>query len=164
MYVSIIAALDQAGGIGKGKHLPWKLRDDQKRFKRLTMGHHIIMGRKTHESIGKPLHGRVNIVISRSRTFHCEGCQVSHSISDALSFARQTGEQEVFIIGGAEIYRQTIDLAQRMYLTIVQAATDADIYFPKYDSDNWMEKYSVYQPADNDNQYASIFQYLVRIK
>jgi dihydrofolate reductase len=163
MNVSIIAALDQAGGIGKDNKLPWKLKDDQKRFKRLTMGHYIIMGRKTYESIGKPLPGRQSIIITKNQSYYPQGCLISNSIEHALSIARDDNESEAFIIGGGEVFSQSIELANRMYLTIVNATTDCDVYFPEYRHEDWIEKWTVYQPENDDNQYSSIFKSLVRI-
>lgn len=162
MKVSIIAALDQAGGIGKNNQLPWKLKDDQKRFKRLTMGHYIIMGRKTFESIGKPLPGRKSIIITKNQLYFFQGCLISNSIKNALSIARDDNDSEAFIIGGGEIFSQSIEYANRMYLTIVQTITDCDVYFPPYNHEDWLEKWSVYQPANDDNQYSSEFKYLIK--
>ena len=162
MIVSIIAALDLEGGIGKNNEIPWKLKDDQQRFKRITMGHFIIMGRKTFESIGKPLPGRTNIVISRSPSFNAPGCIVSSSLDEALSIAGDDHENEVFIIGGSEIYSLSIKTSKRMYLTFVQTTAKCDVFFPKYKPGNWFTLWSVYQPADENNQFASIFKYMVR--
>ena len=162
MNVSIIAALDQAGGIGKNNKLPWKLKDDQKRFKRLTMGHYIIMGRKTFESIGKPLPGRKSIIITKDKAYSCQGCLISCSIDNALSIARDDNESEAFMIGGGEIFSQSMQIANRMYLTIVQTNIDCDVFFPQYRQEDWLEKWTVYQPANDDNQYSSIFKYLVK--
>lgn len=162
MKVSIIAALDQAGGIGKNNQLPWKLKDDQKRFKRLTMGHYIIMGRKTFESIGKPLAGRKSIIITKNQAYFFQGCVISNSIENALLIASIDNESEAFIIGGGEVFSQSIELANRMYLTILQTITDCDVYFPQYRHEDWFEKWTVYQPANDDNQYSSIFKYLVK--
>ena len=163
MNISIIAALDQAGGIGKNNKLPWKLKADQQRFKRLTMGHYIIMGRKTFEAIGKPLPGRKSIVITKNQSYLPQGCLISNSIENALSIARDDSESEAFIIGGGEIFSQTIGFVDRMYLTIVQTITDCDVYFPEYRHEDWLEEWTVYQPANDDNDYSSIFKSLVKV-
>ena len=163
MDISIIAALDQAGGIGKNNKIPWRLKDDQKRFKRLTMDHYIIMGRKTYESIGRPLPGRKSIVITKNQSYSPQGCLISDSIENALSIARDDGEREAFIIGGGEIFAQSIEFANRMYLTIVQTTTDCDVYFPEYRREDWLEEWTVIQPASDDNEYSSIFKSLVKI-
>src|SRR5262245_52323986 len=104
VLVSIIVAMDRKAGIGADNKLPWRLSADLKRFRELTMGHHIIVGRKTFESIGKPLPGRRMIVVTRDRSYEAEGCDVVHSVQDAIELARGRGESEAFICGGAEIY------------------------------------------------------------
>ena len=162
MIVSIIAAMDRRRGIGVDNKLPWRLSADLKRFRELTMGHHIIVGRKTFESIGKPLPGRQMIVVTRDRSYEAEGCEVVHSIEDAMKLARDRGESEVFICGGAEIYAQSIEVADRMYLTLVEAEVVADTFFPEFDEQEWSERESVYQPADEKNQYSFTFKILIR--
>lgn len=162
MIVSIIAAMDRKAGIGIDNKLPWRLSADLKRFRELTMGHHIVVGRKTFESIGKPLPGRQMIVVTRDRNYRAEGCDVVHSVEDAIRLARERGESEVFICGGAEIYAQSIEIADRMYLTLVDAEVAADTFFPEFDEQGWSEQESVYQPADEKNQYPFTFKVWVR--
>jgi len=162
VIVSIIAAMDKKRGIGVDNKLPWRLSADLKRFRELTMGHHIIVGRKTFESIGKPLPGRQMIVVTRDRSYEAEGCEVVHSIEDAMKLSRDRGESEVFICGGAEIYAQSIEVADRMYLTLVDAEVAADTFFPEFDVREWSERESVYQPADEKNQYSFTFKILIR--
>jgi len=162
VIVSIIAAMDRKRGIGVDNKLPWRLSADLKRFRDLTMGHHIIVGRKTFESIGRPLPGRRMIVMTRDRNYKAEGCDVAHSVEDAIDLARGRGENEVFICGGAEIYSQTIGAVDRMYLTFVDAEVAADTFFPEFDEQEWIERESSYQPADEKNQYPFIFKALVR--
>lgn len=162
MIVSIIAAMDRKRGIGVGAKLPWRLSADLKRFRELTMGHHIIVGRKTFESIGRPLPGRRTIVVTRDRNYKAEGCEVAHSVEDATRLARESGESEAFICGGAEIYAESIETADRMYLTFVGAEVAADTFFPEFDEREWREQESVYQPADEKNQYPFTFKLLVR--
>lgn len=162
MIVSIIAAMDRKRGIGVANKLPWRLSADLKRFRELTMGHHIIVGRKTFESIGKPLPGRRMIVVTRDRNYKAEGCDLAHSVEDATRLARERGESEAFICGGAEIYAQSIEVADRMYLTLVDAEVAADTFFPEFDGHEWSELESVYQPADEKNQYPFTLNLLVR--
>jgi dihydrofolate reductase len=162
VIISIIAAMDRKRGIGVDNKLPWRLSADLKRFRELTMGHHIIVGRKTFESIGRPLPGRRMIVVTRDRSYRAEGCDVAHSVEDAINLARERGESEVFICGGAEIYAQSIEVADRIYLTLVDAEVAADTFFPEFDKGEWSERESFYQPVDEKNQYPFTFKTLVR--
>jgi dihydrofolate reductase len=162
MIVSIIAAMDRKRGIGVDNKLPWRLSADLKRFRELTMGHHIIVGRKTFESIGRPLPGRRMIVVTRDRSYKAEGCGLAHSVEDAIDLARERGESEAFICGGAEIYAQSIGIVDRMYLTFVDAEVAADTFFPEFDEQEWSERESFYQPADEKNQYPFTFKLMVR--
>lgn len=162
MIVSIIAAMDRKRGIGVDNKLPWRLSADLKRFRELTMGHHIIIGRKTFESIGRPLPGRRMIVVTRDSNYKAEGCDLAHSLEDAIDLARERGESEAFICGGAEIYAQSIDVADRMYLTFVDAEVVADTFFPEFDEQEWDEQESFYQPADEKNRYPFTFKLMVR--
>jgi dihydrofolate reductase len=162
VIISIIAAMDRKRGIGLDNRLPWRLSADLKRFRELTMGHHIIVGRKTFESIGRPLPGRRMIVVTRAVNYKAEGCDVSHSVEDATRLARERGESEVFICGGAEIYVQTIEFADRMYLTFVDAEVAADTFFPEFDEREWSERESSYQQADDRNQYPFTFKLMIR--
>ena len=131
--ISIIAAIGKNRELGKDNKLLWHISQDFKRFKTLTSGHIVIMGRKTFESIGKPLHNRVNIVITRNRTWAPLGCTVCYSIKEALRQAQGKLSEEVFIIGGAEIYKQGIQYADKLYLTLVnQGYPEADAFFPDY--------------------------------
>jgi len=155
--------MDRKRGIGADNKLPWRLSADLKRFRELTMDHHIIIGRKTFESIGRPLPGRRMIVVTRDVKYKAEGCDVAHSVEDAINLAREKGESEVFICGGAEIYAQTIEIVDRMYLTFVDAEVAADTFFPEFDEREWSERESFYQPADEKNQYPFIFKTLVRM-
>ena len=160
MIISLIVAMDDRRGIGKSGKLPWRLSSDLKRFRELTMGHHLIVGRKTFESIGKPLEGRYMIVITRDDNFKAEGCIIAHSIESAVAVARERGENELFVVGGAEIYSQTLDNADRLYLTEVHAQVDADTFFPEFRGDHWIEKQTIDQPADERNQYPFTFKLL----
>src|SRR5262245_2904554 len=154
--------MDRKRGIGVDNKLPWRLSADLKRFRELTMGHHIIVARKTFDSIGTPLPGRRMIVVTRDENYKADGGDVAHSVEDAASLAGERGESEVFICGGAEIYAQTIGVADRMYLTLVDAEVAADAFFPEFDEREWSEQESSYQPADEKNQYEFNFKLIVR--
>lgn len=130
MTISIIAAMAKNRVIGCENKLPWNLPADLKRFKKLTLGHHIIMGRKTYESIGKPLPGRTSIIITRQENYKAPGCYVVNSIEDALKTA--SNDDEVFITGGEQVYKQTLNLAERLYLTLIGVDLKGDAYFPKF--------------------------------
>lgn len=162
MIISLIVAMDEKRGIGKAGKLPWRLSSDLKRFRELTMGHHMIVGRKTFESIGKPLPGRQMIVVTRNASFKPDGCLVAASVQAALVAAQERGETEVFVIGGAEIYTQTLDVADRVYVTQVHAEVDADTFFAEMKHDSWTETQSAFQLADEKNQYAFTFKLLER--
>jgi dihydrofolate reductase len=162
VIISLIAAMDNRRGIGRDNQLPWRLSADLKRFRELTMGHHIIVGRKTFESIGKPLPGRQMIIVTRDRSFQFDGCLVCHSLEEAFEIARSRGESEVFVCGGAEIYSQSLALAGWLCLTFVDAETEADTFFPDFDQQDWIEQESIFHPADEKNQYPSTFKLLVR--
>jgi dihydrofolate reductase len=158
MRLSIIAALAANGVIGRDNRLPWRLSADLKRFKALTMGHHLVMGRKTFASIGRPLPGRTTIVITRDEGFKADGVQVAHSIDDALAMARN--DDEVFVAGGADIYRQVLHLADRMYLTRVHADVEGDATFPEFDDvTEWRLDDVEHCEADEKNDYP--FSFLV---
>ncbi|PIE44101.1 MAG: dihydrofolate reductase [Gammaproteobacteria bacterium] len=143
MHVSIIVAMSENGVIGRNNRLPWYLPNDLKYFKRVTMGKPVIMGRKTYESIGKPLPGRMNLVITRDRTWHADGVSVCHTLESALEQAKAaaeiTGEDEVMIMGGAQIYHQALPLATRFYLTRVHEEIEGDAFFDQVDWSNWRE-------------------------
>ena len=164
MIISLIVALDEQRGIGVDGHLPWHLSADLQRFKSLTMGHHLIMGRKTYESIGRPLPGRTTIIVSRNPSFQPEGCMVARSLETAIEFARFDQEDEVFVIGGGDLFDQAIDMADRIYLTQVHASLEADVYFPDYSRKDWQENKSAYVEADERNEYPSTFRILERVR
>ena len=135
MTISIIAALGKNRVIGNENALIWKLPNDMKRFKEMTTGKPVIMGRKTFESIKKPLPNRINIVLTNDKSYKAKGCIVVHSIKDALKAAKDS--KEVMIIGGAKIYSQFLNLADKMYLTIIDADFEGDACFPEYDEREW---------------------------
>src|SRR3978361_420580 len=136
MIISDVVAIAENHAIGKNNQLLWYLPADLKHFKNITTGHTIIMGRKTYDSVGKPLPNRRNIIITR-QDIAIEGCEVVKSIEEALALSAD--EKEVFIVGGAEIYRQSIHLTDRIYLTIVHQKFDADTFFPAIDNTEWRE-------------------------
>ena len=130
--ISIIAAIGENRGIGKDNKLLWHIRQDLERFKKLTLGHPVIMGRITFESIGKPLPKRTNIIVTRDKNYKIEGCLIAHSFQGAIDKAKKEENDEIFIIGGEQIYKQGIDYADKLYLTIVHDNFAADAFFPDF--------------------------------
>ncbi len=135
MVVSIVVAISENRVIGKNNQLLWHISADLKRFKKLTTGHTVIMGRKTFESIGQPLPNRLNIVISRGEGAKFDGCTAAKSLAEALEIA--PADDEVFIIGGGEVYRQALPIAERIYLTMVHASYEGDTFFPALNPNEW---------------------------
>lgn len=123
------------GVIGIANRLPWHLPEDLQHFKRLTMGHHIIMGRKTYASIGRPLPGRVTVILTRDAGFHAEGCLTARTLQEAIDACGD--DPEVFCVGGAELYAQALPLADRLYITEIQAQFEGDAHFPAFDRSQW---------------------------
>jgi dihydrofolate reductase len=166
VIISLIAAMDLNRGIGIDNRLPWRLSADLRRFRELTMGHHIIVGRKTFESIGKALPGRRIIIVTRNENYQrpddSESFSIAHSVEEAIALARSRGETEVFVCGGAEIYAQALGLADRLYLTFVEAEANADVFFPEWDESEWEVRESISQAADEKNQYPFLFKLLYR--
>ena len=138
---SILVAMAKNRVIGRNNALPWQLSPDLKRFKQLTMGHHIVMGRKTYESIGRLLPGRTSVIVTRQPDYQVPGAIVAGSIAEALKVCSEGKEmnQESFVIGGAEIYQQALGLCQRMYVTEIQQEFDGDALFPEFDPQEWRE-------------------------
>ncbi|MET3696019.1 dihydrofolate reductase [Bacillus oleivorans] len=136
--ISCLLAMDRNQGIGYKNDLPWHLPEDLKYFKRVTMGHTIVMGRKTFDSIGKALPGRNNVIMTRDTHYdHPEGTEVIHSVDDLVSINKQKPEEEFFVIGGAEIFRQVLPFTDRLYITFIEAEYKTDTYFPKINWDEW---------------------------
>jgi dihydrofolate reductase len=160
MSASLIVAMTPNHVIGHQGQLPWRLAADLQRFKRLTMGHHIVMGRKTYESIGRLLPGRTTIVVSRQTSLQVPGALVVPSISAALEQAAI--DPEIFFIGGAEIYRAALEVVNRIYLTIVHAELEGDAHFPPLDLGQWQVDQEESRPADDRNEYATTFRVLTR--
>lgn len=167
MLVSLIAAVAENRVIGRAGDLPWRLPDDLKRFKRVTTGHAVVMGRKTWASNGgRPLPARRNIVITRQRDFEAEGAEVVDSLEAALARAADgTGDWQddrVYVLGGGEIYRQALPRADELDLTIVHAEVDGDVRFPAWDEGAWEETWSEAHPKDERHDHAFTFRTLVR--
>ena len=137
VVVSLIVAMDRARAIGSAGRLPWHIPADLKRFRALTTGHHIVMGRKTYESIGRLLPGRTSVIVTRNPDYAVPGALVAHSVEEALT--RCAGETEIFVIGGAQVYREALPLAHRLYLTEVDGTFPADTWFPELPDATWRE-------------------------
>lgn len=160
MKLSLIAAMDANRLIGRNDALPWHLPADMQWFRRQTMGKPILMGRKTFDSIGKPLPGRTNLVLSRQPGLKIEGCTVVQSIEAAMKAVPDT--EEVMVIGGTQIYASLLSRADRLYLTHIQAAFEGDAWFPAYDESQWQERFSEAHGADEKNPYDYRFTVLER--
>jgi len=154
--ISLIVAAADNDVIGADGGLPWRLSDDLRRFKALTLGHTVIMGRKTFESIGKGLTGRRNLVVSRNPEFRPEGAQRVPSLDAAFAEAGPTGD--VFVIGGAEIYRQAMPRAEKIFLTLVHASPEGDVHFPLPEGDAWALVSTELRGADDRNEFATEFR------
>jgi dihydrofolate reductase len=150
--ISFLVAMDENRIIGKDNQLPWSLPEDLKYFKRVTMGHPIIMGRKTHESIGRVLPGRENIVITRQLNYQSEGCTVFYSVQELVKYCREQ-DTEVFVIGGAEIFNEMFTFADRLYITLIHESFDGDTYFPEFDLNEWELTSSETGIKDEKNPY-----------
>jgi dihydrofolate reductase len=136
MSISLIVAMAKNRTIGIDNTLPWRCPEDLKHFKTLTMGHHMVMGRKTFDSIGKPLPGRTTVVVTRNQELKIEGCVMAHSLQDAIAACEG---DEIFVVGGAEIYAQALPLADTLYITEIQQDVEGDAWFPEFDKSEWKE-------------------------
>ncbi len=166
MLISSIAAVAENNVIGKDNQLIWRLPADMKYFKEITEGHCIITGRKNYESIPekfRPLINRTNIVVTRQSDYAAPGALIAHSIEQAIEIAQKKAETEVFIIGGAEIYKQTMSLANKLYITEVHHSFEGDAYFPVVDRNKWKEISRLDLPADDKHKYSYSFCILDRI-
>ncbi|MEE1943654.1 dihydrofolate reductase [Pedobacter sp. KR3-3] len=159
--LSIVVAIAENRAIGKNNQLLWHLPADLKHFKQITSGHTIIMGRKTYDSIGKPLPNRRNIVITRQNGLQLEGVEVVNSLSEALALC--TAENEVFVIGGAEIYKAALPLTQKIYLTTVHQSFEADAFFPEINANEWAETEKESHSPDEKNALSYTFSTLQRL-
>jgi dihydrofolate reductase len=160
MTISIIAALAKNRVIGKNNKLPWNLPGDLKHFKKLTLGKPIIMGQKTFESIGRPLPGRTNIILSLDENFKPQGCIVAHSIEETLKTLKH--EKEIMIAGGASVYKQFLPLVNKMYLTLIDANFEGDAYFPEFNWEDWEVIERIENQSDKENPYKYTFLTLQR--
>jgi dihydrofolate reductase len=162
MIISLVVAMDDHRLIGANNRLPWHLSADLKYFRRLTMGKPIFMGRGTHESIGRPLPGRHNIILTRNLYYTVPGCSVVHTVEAGLHVAGKA--EEVVIIGGAFLYQQMLPYAQRIYLTQVHGVFKGDTWFPDFDSSRWAEVWREHHEPDPKNPYSYSFIRLERVK
>lgn len=153
--------MDKNRVIGKGDALPWHISEDLKHFKKITMGKPIIMGRKTHESIGRPLPGRENIILTRDNSYQAEGCTVLHSLEYIFEYCKDV--DEVMITGGAEIYKLALDKISSLYLTEVHTEVEGDTYFPEFDRSQWKEVSREDHKADGKNEFDFSFVLLERV-
>lgn len=159
--IILIAAAAQNNALGKDNQLLWHLPDDFKRFKQVTSGHYIVMGRKTFESFPKPLPNRVHVIVTRQKDYQPDGCLVAGSLEKAIALCPE--DQEVFIIGGGEIYKQALPLADKIDLTRVHATFEADTFFPEIDPAQWRIVSSTFHPKDDKHVYDFSFEEFVRI-
>ncbi|MDQ0298391.1 dihydrofolate reductase [Salibacterium salarium] len=162
MIISFVAAMDEKRVIGADNKMPWYLPNDLKHFKKVTHGNPIVMGRKTFESIGKPLPGRRNIIITSDVDYKAQGCEVLHSVEDIQSLQTEPSEEEIFVIGGATIFEQTFALASKMYLTIIHDTFSGDTYFPAWNEEEWKKLEEVEGTMDEKNNHPHTFLTLER--
>lgn len=161
MTLTLIAAAAENNALGKDNQMIWHLPDDFKRFKQLTSGHYIIMGRKTFESLPKLLPNRTHVIITRQKDFTAEGCIIVNSLEDAIKACPQ--DEEVFIIGGGEIYKQSIAIADKIELTKVHGVSpEADAFFPEIDFSQWKIIEEVFHPKDEKHAYDMTFQTFIK--
>lgn len=161
MTITLIAAAAENNALGKDNQMIWHLPDDFKRFKQLTTGYYIIMGRKTFESFPKPLPNRTHVIITRQKDYTAEGCIVVNSLEEALKACPQ--DEEVFVIGGGEIYNQSIDTADKIELTRIHGVSpEADAFFPEIDPSKWKMIEEVFHPKDEKHAYDMAFQTYVK--
>ena len=151
MKISLVVAMDRNGVIGRDNRLPWKLPDEMAHFRRVTLGKPVVMGRRTFESLAKPLPGRKNIVLTRQGDFAAPGCEVVHSLEDAWRAA--DGVEEACVIGGTMLFAETLPTADVLYLTEVQAEVEGDTWFPPFDRSQWVEREVARHAADERHAY-----------
>ena len=160
--ISFVVAYDRRRAIGKSNRLPWRLPDDMRHVRDVTMGKPLIMGRRTWDSIGRPLPGRTSIVLTRDREFRCDGCLIARTADEALKLAGAA--PEVIVFGGAGVFEEFLPLADRIYLTEVETEADADTYFPKIDPSHWREVERAHHPADERHAHAFSWVTLDRVR
>lgn len=155
MRVNLVVAIDRSGTIGADGALPWRLSADLRRFREITAGHPLVMGRRTHESIGRPLPGRLNIVLSRDPDYTAHGCVVRESLDSALAMCAEL--EEVMVVGGAQVYAEALPLARRLFLTEVDAEAVGEVRFPAFCREEWRETRRETHPADEQNEFPFSF-------
>ncbi|MCP4440512.1 MAG: dihydrofolate reductase [Aureispira sp.] len=164
MRIAAIVGVGHNNVIGKNNDMPWHLPADLKYFKRTTLGHHIIMGRKNYEAIGRPLPKRTNVIITHNTDYTAEGCTVVNSITSALELAKENGDSEAFIIGGGQIYWLSIPMLDRLYITEIDVEVpDGDVFFPEIDFSEWKLVSSEAHSKDEKNKYDYTFKVYDRI-
>jgi len=161
--VSMIAAVSENGVIGQNNQLPWRLSSDLRRFRQLTMGHHLIVGRRTFESIGRSLPGRFMVVLTRKVDYRPAGVKTADSLAKALALALASADEQPFIGGGSALFQQALPHVDRIYLTTVHANIKGDSFFPDIDANLWEVRSTEWHPADTKNEYASTFEVLDRV-
>ena len=159
MKVSLIVAKAENEAIGKDNDLIWHLRDDLRYFSAVTKGHFVIMGRMNYDSIPdkyRPLPGRTNVVVTRNKSFEAEDCVVVNSIQEGLEIAKENNEEETFVIGGGQIYKESLDadLVDKLYITYVHHEFDGDVYFPEFDMSKWKKTSEIFHPKDEKHEYS----------
>jgi dihydrofolate reductase len=164
LKVSLVVAVAENGVIGRDGALPWRLPDDSRRFRQLTIGHHVIMGRLTFDSIGRPLPDRTNLVLTRSDRELPPGARGVAGLDEALDIARDAGETETFVIGGTAVYAAALPLANTVHLTEVHARVEGDARFPELDPADWIETEREGHPADERHAHAFTYKVLTRRK
>lgn len=157
--LSLIWAMDRNRVIGKDNKLPWRLPAEMAYFREVTMGHTVVMGRRTFESIGKPLKGRRNVILTRNRSYRQPDCEVAHDVEEVLA---RFGGETLFIIGGAQVYRAFLPYAEKLYVTVIDHAFDGDETFPEFDLSEWTLISERPGPTDVDNPYPFTFQVFER--
>jgi dihydrofolate reductase len=164
MTISLIAAVAKNGVIGNAGKIPWHLPNDMRHFREITLNHPVIMGRKTYESIGKPLPGRNNIIVTRQEDYGAPECTVVHTLEDALKAARQEGAEEAFVIGGSELYREAMPVADRLYITAIGENFEGDALFPEINSFEWKKISEEKGTVDEKNRHPHAFLIFERKK
>jgi dihydrofolate reductase len=154
--ITLIAAVAENNALGKDNQLVWHLPNDFKRFKTLTSGHYIIMGRKTFESFPKPLPNRTHIIITRQKNYNYEGCLIASSLEKAIEMAPKN--EDIYVIGGGEIYKQSIEIADKIEITKVHSSFEADTYFPEIDLDKWQLVFEEHHKKDEKHNFDFTFQ------
>lgn len=163
MIISHIVAVSENNVIGKNNKLPWQMPADMTYFNRVTKGHYVIMGRKNYESEGKALRERINIIITRNREYKIDDGIIVHSLNEALDIPRGKNEEEVFIVGGGTIYEQSIDIADRIYLTRIHTVIDGDVFYPELNKSQWKLVSKISHSKDNMNPFDYTFYIYERI-